>query len=283
MPDPNVTMVAFHGMEKPEALRSLIADITEEIHRQLGPLSKVAFTKYLSPQIHATIIGMEVDREDGVLINRWFKRNRGGLRRPIATRVLQEVVRSFVHDGHLFTIRFGGFQPAHCRCESDRLGSDGWRCYSSLAELHSCDRTPYEGSFYAAADGPVVMTGWPVAGPHSLNVFTHELYAFRQAAEAAGVLDKYHSDQKPHWKDDDFFIRLGTFSSSDSNQISAIEECVRELLSDRTPISINVRVQDVSIVLYEDASLQEDVVRARVPLAAFLEDHWAADFLYEHF
>ena len=136
MPDPNVTMVAFHGMEKPEALRSLIADITEEIHRQLGPLSKVAFTKYLSPQIHATIIGMEVDREDGVLINRWFKRNRGGLRRPIATRVLQEVVRSFVHDGHLFNQHIVG---------ANRIGSGAmagaatpvWRNCIVVIELHT--------------------------------------------------------------------------------------------------------------------------------------------------
>jgi hypothetical protein len=126
-----------------------------------------------------------------------------------------------------------------------------------------------------------MLTGWPVGGPLHLQTFTHDLYEFRFAAEDAGLLDKYHSDDKPHWKDDDFFMRLGTFSRDiGPDQLSAIQESMREFLAARQPIAVEVNVRDVSIVLYDHSSLKKEHVRARIPLTAFLEDYSHVDRLY---
>lgn len=275
----NVTMVAFHGKEKPKDLQALILDVIAQIQRHLGQHYTSSFDGYSIFQMHATLIGMEADREDNLLVGRWFKRNRGDARRSVDSRVLQDVVRSFVHGENLFTIRFGGFREARCSCNVGQATAETWNCNSSPAEFHSCDRAPFEGSFYAGG-GPVMITGWPVEGPNNLNAFTHELYAFRKAAEAAGLLHKYHNANKPHWRDDDFFIRLGTLSPTNAQQVAPIEDSIRRSLAARTPISIEVRVQDVSIVRYEDASLPVETVRSCVPLATFLDDHSKLDYLY---
>jgi hypothetical protein len=186
-----------------------------------------------------------------------------------------------IFDDRLFTIRFGGFQEAYCDCRPLPQAQDKWVCASSPAEFHSCDRTAYEGSFYAFSPGPAVLTGWPVGGSQQTRVFPHSLYGFRRATEEAGFLDKYHSDGKPHWQDDDFFLRLGTFAGGLSkNYLGSIEDSVRRCLARRRPITIEVRVQDVSILLYESPSLDEEHVRARVPLAVFLKDHTSVDELY---
>jgi len=281
MPELNVTMVAFHGTEKPSDLQTALDEVFQEIDHNLQPDQLHAFTPYSHRQIHATLVGMEVDVVNGRLVNRWFNRNRAGQERQIDTKRLREIVASFIHNNCLFTVRLGGFPEAYCQCQSWPQAQEGWECVSSPAEFHSCDRTTYEGSYYAFSPGPAMLTGWPISEFQHAQVFPHSLYEFRKAAEEAGFLDKYHSDDKPHWRDDDFFIRIGTFASGLSpNQLGSIEDSVRRRLAGNRPVTIDVNVGDVSIVLYESPSLDEEYVRARVPLAEFLKDHTSVDELY---
>jgi len=275
-------MVAFHGTEKPDSLQSLFRNVLDEIARHLGPHRSEAFEPYGPRQVHATMIAMEVDVKDGQLFNRWAKKNRGGQERVVDTRRLKEIVRGFVQGDRLFTVRFGGFREAYCNCKADPQDRSGWACPSGSAHFHSCDRSTYEGSFYAFSPGPVVVTGWPVGGPEDLETFPHTLYSLRAAVEEAGFCDKYHSDGKAHWKDDDCYIRLGTFAPRISgHELRSIERGVRNYLSTRDPITVDVDVADVSILLYDAPSLAEEDVKARVPLALFLEDESHVDRLYD--
>lgn len=120
-----------------------------------------------------------------------------------------------------------------------------------------------------------MITGWPVASLDSLEVFPHSLYKFRQSLEQAGFLDKYHNrnHDTEHWKDDDFFIRVGTFRTPiPCEQLRATQKAMRTLLSTARPIAIDVMVANISIVLYTDPSLRERYVRKIIPLDEFLED-----------
>ena len=280
MPDLNVTMVAFHGNAKPKPLEKLLQDVLGAITANLPPSLTWAFKSYSFAQIHATIIGMEVDVVDGRFYSRWFRKNRGQ-EQLIDIDRLREKVKQDIRDNRLFTIRFGGFPEAYCKCKDDPQARETWSCASSPSGFHSCDRSTYEGSFYAFSPGPLVITGWPVCGPRELETFPHRLYEFRQSVEEAGFLDKYHSDEKPHWKDDDCFMRVGTFSGVlPYEQLRATEKAVRDYLSNRKPVAVDVTVDDVSILLYDDPSLEEGHVKQCVPLANFLEDPSAVKRLY---
>jgi hypothetical protein len=86
-------------------------------------------------------------------------------------------------------------------------------------------------------------------------------------------LDKYHSDDKPYWKDDDCFIRIGTFNRSISDaQLITTQKAVRDYLSQRQPVVINVSVDDVSIVLYDNSSMEEEHIKEKIKLSDFLNN-----------
>ena len=127
-----------------------------------------------------------------------------------------------------------------------------------------------------------MLTGWPVASADNVVQFTHQLFDFRRATEDAGLLDKYHSNEKPHWKDDDCFIRIGTFTAPiPLAQLAATQKAVRDYLSRRQPLTVDVTVEDVEVVLYERPSMAEDQIRREVSLAAFLDDASTVKVLYE--
>lgn len=281
IPEINVTMVAFHQREKPKPLKKLVGEVVETINSNLRSTSGTALDEYSISQIHATIVGMEADMQFGRLFSRWFRKNNNGELRTIDAKRFQEIVKTFIQDGELFTIRFGGFRPAHCTCDPDASAVDSWRCRSSDAEFHSCDRSPYEGSFYGFSPGPAILTGWPVRSARDGETFTHRLYEFRRAVEEAGFLDKHHGMIKSHWKNDDFFLRLGTLPSNIPNEsLRLMKNAVRKCLSERESVTIDVTVDDVTIVLYDDTSLAETHVKASVPLASFLDDHARIEGLY---
>jgi hypothetical protein len=127
-----------------------------------------------------------------------------------------------------------------------------------------------------------VLTGWPVQSSTELEVFPHLLYGFRSTAEQAGFLDKYHGEDRPHWMDDDCYFKLGFFHKElTADQLIKVEESVREYLRDRGPVTVDLRMEDVSIVLYKDPSLKKDDVVAKVSLAEFIGDQRKVELLYE--
>jgi len=287
----NVTMVAFHGKTKPEALKELLREVLNTVTSSLPTSLSWSFRSYDFTQMHATVIGMEADVADGQLYGRWFQKNKHDSR-LIDINCLHASFKNLVHpDKPLFTIRFGGFPEAYCKCKKQHPHAcDDWPCASALDVLdvfHSCDRTSYQGSFYAFSPGPVMITGWPIEGPNELHTFPHSLYQFRQSVEQCGLADKYHyhhDHENGHWKDDDCFIRIGSFLGPlPPDQFCATENAVRAFLSNRKPVVIDMTVDDVSIVLYDNPSLEEQYVRERVPLATFLSDPCTLKEVYNTF
>jgi hypothetical protein len=273
----NVTLVAFHGGQKPEPLRTLLRDVQSA----LGTLSR-AFEASTMTQMHATLLGLEADVIDGRLYGHWFRKNRQQLREIDFARLHRVIAEFAARDEPLFTLRFGGFPECFCTCRTDRPDACGqWACATAPQEpgvFHSCDRTPYEGSFYAVAPGPAVITGWPIP-------FTHSLYEFRRSLEQAGLADKYHYDahhEKAHWKNDDCFIRVGTFPEPiPMETLRDIQQRMRAFFSNMQPVVIDIAAADVSIIAYSNPSLQERDVIARIPLPTFLEDPSSVKPLYE--
>jgi hypothetical protein len=271
MTESNLTLVAFHGPHKPAALKKLLSEVLSALP------SSYDFERYTMDQMHATLIGMETDLVDGRLYGRWFKTNRQALR-EVSVEQLHRVITDFVAANEpLFAIRFGGFRERYCTCRADRPDAcDDWSC-STGALFHSCDRTPYEGSFYAVAPGPAVITGWPVA-------FTHRLYEFRRSLEQAGLADKYHYDaphEKAHWKNDDCFIRIGTFREPlPVETLREIQHGMRTFFANMEPVVVDLTPADVAIVSYLNPSLREQDVLARIPLPAFLDDPASLRRLY---
>ncbi len=282
MSDLNVTMVAFHGKEKPDDLQQLLGDIIGLLAANLPPSFAWAFKNYEFAQIHATVIGMEADVVNGRLFSRWFRRNKAQ-ECAIEVDKLRQVLKNFIEGRRrLFSIRFGGFPEGYCTCKADQQPLDGWNCPSNPLTFHSCDRSAYEGSFYAFSPGPALITGWPVQGPADIETYPHCLYEFRRALEEAGLSDKFHSNKNPHWRDDDFYIRVGTFTwPLRAGQLGAIQKIIRDYLSKRKPATIDVMVDDVSIILYDDPSLEEKHIRQQVPLADFLKDPSTVKRLYD--
>lgn len=289
MSELNVTMVAFYGTQKAEPLNRLLCDVVGTLRSSLASSLSRSFEAYSVNQMHATVIGMEANVVDGRFYGRWSQQNQGAMREIDIDRA-HEVLRGLTESsGPLFTIRFGGFPESYCKCKDEhRSACYDWPCASAPAKLgvfHSCDRSPYEGSFYAFAPGPIMITGWPIDGPGKLESFPHSLYKFRQSLEQAGLVHKYHRHEKhddAQWMDDDCFIRVGTFHGPvPVEHLRATKQAMRTFLSGMEPVTVDVTLGDVSIVLYADPSLQDRYVRRCVPLYEFLDNPSCLKRLYD--
>lgn len=282
-PEQNVTLVAFRGDRKPDQLNKLLAATLRQIEMALEDigLPSIAFDSYGMDQMHATVLGLELIKLGDRIFTANFLNNNGVLR-EMQPDLLVELCRSVADSRNpLFTIRFGGFRKAHCSCTSFDLFE--WDCPTGKSEFHAFNRSAYEGTLYAFSPGPVMLTGWPIRLNDHAN-FTRQVYGFRRAAENCGFLDKYHSTEKPYWKDDDFYLRLGTFSLFPSNSLDSIVEKVRDFLAAMPPVCVDVSIEHVSFVYYRKPNLK-DVIR-EIPLVDVLGDptlirslfgHWAKE------
>jgi len=271
-------MVAFHGENKPDSLKDLLGDVLCEMARALGPEYSEAFAPFEEHQMHATLIGMEVGAVGGQLYGHWLAKNRNGTTRVVDIERFVNLLKRLSGRDPIFTIRFAGFQKAYCTCVGK--SAEGWICATSDAEFHSCDRSACEASFYAYAPGPAMLTGWPVRAPDRLTEFPRYLYDFRVAAEKAGFADKYHTDEAPHWMDDDCYIKLGSFKKP-LERLDDLQQRIRDYLSDRDPVTVDITARDVSIILYSDPSLTEEAIIRRVALSEAIADAGKVPELYE--
>lgn len=265
VPPKNITMVAFLD-KMPTDVTNIISDIHKRISN-LG-LRPGTFVPYKPNELHATLLGMEVLKINGELVNANFLNNNGRLCRaqPLCLLSLLDAVVSCRKP--VFTVRFGGFSQAQCTCTGFDLLD--WKCTATNAEFHAFNRTAYQGSFYAFPNGPVMLTGWPVSASAS-NIFPRELYGLRLAAENCGFLDKYHTTQKPHWKDDDFYIRVGTFRNCPAKQFQDLVNQVRlDLAGLKSERTVDVTLGDIEFVYYERATPL--VVIDRLSLRDALDD-----------
>ena len=259
VPAKNITMVAYLD-KMPAQVTTIISGIHERISDLRLPDG--TFVPYKPNELHATLLGMEVLKIDGEVVNANFLNNNGRIcsSQPLQLLSLLDAVVSSRKS--VFTIRFGGFSQAQCKCAGFDLLD--WQCTNPIAEFHAFNRTAYEGSFYAFPTGPVMLTGWPI-NPPSLDSFPRELYGLRHAAEDCGFLDKYHTTEKLHWKDDDFYIRVGTFRNFPANQFQGLIDQVRDDIAGVNPVRpAEVTVADIEFVYYKRATPL--VVIDRLPL-----------------
>jgi hypothetical protein len=261
MNDINITCVAFHGKKTPAILESFITSCLHELRNNLGSCFTEVFIPYTPYQIHATIIGLEVDVIDGKLYSHWAINNTRGKHQPVTIDALITTLSRF-GDTPLI-IRFCGYAEARCSCTGEEYKE--WDCPTSKGEFHSCGRTGYEGSFYGFSPGPAVITGWPVVSPRSITSFPHTIFSFRKECENAGFLDKYHSDSHPYWRDDDCYIKIGSFTRK-IEDLPEVTERMRNFLAIRDPVILELSPEQVEIILYQDTSLSEISIIKKLPL-----------------
>lgn len=289
-PSDNITMIAFRGDKDRYGDLTRVIDATrEKIRETITDLSipDGFFIPYTSEQIHATIIGMEVIKISGELYNANFLNNDGRLRKiePRRLLALMDAIRKAKGQNTFLTIRFGGFRKAYCKCEGFDLLA--WNCPTGGSEFHGFNRSAYEGSFYAFSGGPVVLTGWPVKNAKEKSTFNRELFGLRRAVDEFGFLDKYHLQEKPHWKDDDFFIRLGSFKTIDQHlmpRFQSLIERLRDFLCLQGAVTVDVPVDAISIVYYDNSSLdrlKNDDQRNEISLPDAINNLSLVDDLYD--
>src|SRR5271166_7019176 len=133
---------------------------------------------------------------------------------------------------------------------------------------------PYERSFSIQGDKVVVM-GWPIRGkpfqqpPATLSAWVQEarlypltLDVVRHAAQVHGVLHAYHRALTD--VDNDLFFRIGLLvdqTSLTERVRETLETEARQFLSIQPPLILNIRLDQVSVALYEEDTLPRSSTR----------------------
>ncbi len=241
-----ITVVALYG-DKSSDFAALITRCQECCRGVLG----VGFRPYDASQIHATIFGLE--RKIGSPFhNANFSRYHW---RDLVMN-LEGILDYLRHCGHFpLEVQVGGY---------------GKRDYPFISR-QAC---PYERSFSIQGDKVVVM-GWPIRGkpfqqpPTTPSAWVQEarlypltLDVVRHAAQAYGVLHAYHRALTD--VDNDLFFRIGLLVDQTSlmDRVRDILEAeVRQFLSEQPPLILDIRLEQVSVALYEEDSLPPSSTR----------------------
>jgi hypothetical protein len=220
-----LSLVSYYG-DKPPALRDLILALQEQLSKHLGS----AFRPYAMEQVHATIMGMETEVENGAIYSKWYMENRG-ITVPVDLAGLTSYLQSRLPP---IKIRIGGYQP-----EQDH-------------GFISRGQHPYERSFSIQGSTAVAM-GWPVE-PAGVGLrYTTDLYALRTAFETYHLCHKWNKDG---YRDNDFFFVLGKIDQdlADQQHVEAAAAAVRQLMAEREQI-ITLNADTLSLVAYVDTEL----------------------------
>lgn len=220
----NASLVAFYG-PKPAALVELVESVQSQLRRLFGE----EFSPYQVEQVHATLIGLEGDRNAvGELFNANYLSMRGEARTMDLSSLLEHVKRT----DHLpFTVRIGGFEES--------------RPYPFTSRgAHPFSRT------FSIQGAQAVVMGWPCSDglyPTTLGRLRHELEAF-------GVLHKYHAVADD--LDNDLFMVVGRMRTQvdDAVRGAAVDE-LRERLAGAPPVEIVVDASSLMVVSYVDPAL----------------------------
>jgi hypothetical protein len=235
-----ITVVALYG-EKSKDFLELITRCQELCRGILG----VGFRPYDPSQIHATIFGLE--RKIGAaLYNANFSKHQG-----------RDLVMNI--EGILDYLRCCDHFPLEVQ-----VGGYGKRDYPFISR----QARPYERSFSIQGD-KVVMMGWPIRGkpfqqpPATPSAMVQEgklypltLDAVRHAAQGYGILHAYHRALTD--VDNDLFFRIGLLvdhTSLSERVRDTMETEARQFLSKQPPLILDIRLEQVSVVLYEDDTL----------------------------
>jgi hypothetical protein len=236
------TLVSLYD-KKPDDLLTLIQESQTIISEMLG----VHFAAYNIEQIHATIVGLE-RREDKP--SQYYNRNFWRLRQHNAVMDLKGFLNFLRLYNHFpLKIQIAGFQ--------NRQYSFTSRC-----------ETPYKRSFTIQGENVVIM-GWPIhiKSQRIAFSFTNELFSetqlypktldnLRRTAQDFNILHAYH--REPTAVDNDFYFRIGMLRDPAALRIDVVNDVshrVREYLSRRSPVVVEIRHSDLYVVTYRDERL----------------------------
>ena len=235
----DLTLVCHYGV-KPEPLAELLRRLVELLQRRCGR----AFEPYLLSQMHATLIGLELDVVDGAQVNRWFWQHRRERHTPDPER-LAKLVETTPYLP--FSARFGGFPP------------------DASYPFTSRGQHPYQRMFQLQGDQAVLM-GWP----EHAGTFPRTLAKLRRAFESAHVLHKYHADPERD-DDNDLFLVLGHLDRArvPTTEADAVELAAREFLANH-PTRVDIDRDAITLVRYSDPRLPEGLVQCWRPTSEVL-------------
>jgi hypothetical protein len=217
-------------------------------------------------QIHATIIGLE---RDASCPSKYLNRNFKDFRRVEVEMDFGGLIEYLrLAFGSPMQIQIGGFED---------------REYS----FSSRGQRPYERAF-SIQGGNVLGVGWPIrnrsksilaALPVIANScpteYPESLLSVRKAAERYGVLHAYH--RQPDDVDNDFYFRLGTVrdpGAVDPAMQARVQSTVRQMLSLRTPLILDIDVSNVSLGFYQSAELPRHSTRSYPLNSEFLDEEF---------
>lgn len=232
-----VTLAMFYG-PKPSNLSTLIVECQERVASVLGE----CFQPYDLHQVHATLVSLEkIQGSSETNLN--FERYRGQHRRMDFHGLLD-----FIRTGSSFPfqVQIGGF-----RDQDYPFVSRGQR--------------PYKRSF-SIIDDKVVVIGWPVhreaLALGGTNMLRQEEYSYpntleeiRRSLQQFNVLHTYHRVDTDI--DNDFYFRIGLAPHLplDDPRRGQVEQQMRQFLSAKEPVIIDVTLSKVFIVSFEDNKL----------------------------
>lgn len=238
-----VTLVAFYGDRKPDALLQVIHSINGHFLTGLGDVPGL-YRPYSDTQIHGTLCGMEGTRRlDGqIVLDNMNQRSDTGP--ESGTFDIEEVLDFFASASWPLVIQLGGYQEVDSN-PYDRV------------------RRPWIRSFELRGDGLAVLMGWTIAGKSQL--FAPLLLGLRKYFEAFGLVHKYHID--PRGQDNDLFLVIGSLGyeawKSKSEQEKAeitvrlldLQRSVRTSMAGRR-VRIPLAREDISVVKYKQTTLE---------------------------
>ena len=238
-----VTLVAYYGDRKPDALLQVIHSINGHLITGLRDVPGL-YRPYSDTQIHATICGMEGTRlADGqIVLDNMNQRSDTGSAN--GTLDIEGFLDFFASASWPLVIQLGGYQEVDSN-PYDRV------------------RRPWIRSFEFRGDGLTVLMGWTIAGESQL--FAPLLLGLRKYFEAFGLVHKYHID--PRGQDNDLFLVIGSLdyeawkskSEKEKAEITIrlldLQRSVRTSMAGRRVRSPLAR-EDISVVKYRRTTLE---------------------------
>jgi hypothetical protein len=227
---PNVSLVAFYS-NKPSQLAVLLDEL--QVYLSETKILKGKFSSYQLEQVHGTIIGCEGLKTEAGIINKWFYEKRQEIRYLDISGWLNYLLHS---DRLPIQIRFGGYSLD--------------KNYGFLSR----NQHPYHRSFQLQPSKETekipVLIGWS----YLRDGISLDIDNLRRNAQKFNLLHKYHN--LPEAIDNDFYLRLGTITSSLSqDEIATIERDIRDILLVKSPVYLSIALENLAFVQYRDLSL----------------------------
>jgi hypothetical protein len=234
-----VTLAMLYG-PKPPNMSALILECQERVASVLGDY----FQPYDLYQVHATFVSLE-EIPGSSEMNLNFKKYRGQHRRMDFHGLLDFIRTESIFP---FQIQIGGFQD-----QDYPFVSQGQR--------------PYKRSFSIIEDKIVIM-GWPYhskasalneMNTHCLGqeeyIYPNTLEVIRRSLQKFNVLHTYHHVDTDI--DNDFYFRIGLVPHLplEDPRREQVEQDMRQFLSTRKDVIVDVTRSDVFVISFEDNKL----------------------------